>query len=595
MIRLLRSNTVALTLMLAMALLCGATPVKAQFENGSSLQSMMQGVQELMNPSVGEPLPTPAEPEGALHLPLAKIAQDAPIDLNAQGDLISLSVQNASLRQVLSALAETQSLNLVIASPADAAVTAKFNRLPLGDVLDALLSAHGHTWTLQNGIIFITSTATGIGLSPDVQGRRLAVIELDFASAADLQAPIAGLLSSIGQSYYIESNDTDNRRTRELIIVEDLDPYVARIEKYIAEADQPPRQVLIEVHLLQVNLDKDERTGVNFDALSRVSGATLSLRSTGFANPLASPGFFIESEGGDLDSLIEALIATTDSKTLASPKILALSGQTSRMQIGERLGYRVTTTTETSSLESVDFLDVGVVLSVTPRITRDGRVLMRIKPEVSTGAVNPDTGVPDSETTELETDILLRSGQGMVIGGLIQERDDITISRVPVLGKLPYVNFLFQRRQVTKRRNELIVALVPHVLPYEPIEHCRNEDELHRAFEPLTHGPLCRYPRPYEPRLPDPLLDKARFSCLTEADDPCPEVSRRDNCKSDCETCDERSSSEEDCLQIIVKTDGPNLSKSLRRLPSLTADKSDEIRVATQPDRLPDSSSPALY
>ena len=521
--RLLRYRVLAL--LLCLSAFNRASRVEAQVESGPSLQSMMQGVQELINPpsigpSVG-PLPTPAATEGALHLPLAKIAADAPIELDAQEGLISLSVQNASLRQVLSALAETQGLNLVIASPADAAVTAKFDRLPLRDVLEALLSAHGHTWTEKKGIIYVTSTATGVGLSPDVQGRRLAVIELDFASAADLQAPITGLLSSIGQSFYIETNETDNRRTRELIIIEDLDPYVARIEQYIAEADQPPRQVLIEVHLLQVNLDKDERTGVNFNALSRVSGGTLSLRSTGLANPLASPGFFIESTGGDLESLIEALIATTDSKTLASPKILAINGQTSRMQIGERLGYRVTTTTETSSLESVDFLDVGVVLSVTPRITRDGRVLMRIKPEVSTGAVNPDTGVPDSETTELETDVLLNSGQGMVIGGLIQERDDITISRVPVLGKLPYVNFLFQRRQVTKRRNELIVALVPHVLPYSPIEHSRNAEELARAFDPLTHGPLCRYPRPYEPRLPDPVLDQSRVSCLTEADDSC--------------------------------------------------------------------------
>ncbi len=577
--------------LLAAALLPWISRAKAQAVTGPSLQTMMQGVQQLIDPSAGEPLPAPAE--GALHLPLAKIAADAPIELDSQEGLISLSVQNASLRQVLSALAETQGLNLVIASPADAAVTAKFERVPLREVLAALLSAHGHTWTQQNGIIYVTSTATGAELSPEIQGRRIAVIELDFASAFDLQAPIAGLLSSIGQSFYVETNATDNRRTRELIIIEDLDPYVTRIEQYIAEADQPPRQVLIEVHLLQVDLDKDERTGVNFNALSRISGASLSLRSTGLANPLASPGFFIESTGGDLDSVIEALILTNDAKTLASPRILALNGQTSRMQIGERLGYRVTTTTETSSLESVNFLDVGVVLSVTPRVTRDGRVLMRIKPEVSTGAVNPDTGVPDSETTELETDVLLNSGQGMIVGGLIQERDSITISRVPVLGKLPYVNFLFQRRQVSKRRSELIIALVPHILPYEPIQHHRNAEEFNRAFEPLTQGPLCRYPRPYESRLPDPLLDKARLRCLTEADDPC-FVS---NGQPACEACNGLEGPETDCqdtdrLQMITKTNAP---KKLRRLPSIASDEVDRIRSSTKPECLQDSPSPLLY
>jgi type II secretory pathway component GspD/PulD (secretin) len=202
-----------------------------------------------------------------------------------------------------------------------------------------------------------------------------------------------------------------------------------------------------------------------------------------------------------LSAIIELLKTTTDAKTLASPNIHAVSGQESYIQIGDQLGYRVTTTTQTSSLESVQMLDVGIVLRVTPRITRDGRVLMRIRPEVSTGQVVD--GLPNKKTTEVETDVLLSSGQGMVIGGLIQEVDNNVQSKIPLLGEIPYVGVLFSRRQVTKSRQEIIVTLQPHVLPYEPIVQARLDHDFMRTAEPLTQGAICSYPRPYEPRIPD--------------------------------------------------------------------------------------------
>src|SRR4029079_6740192 len=107
--------------------------------------------------------------------------------------------------------------------------------------------------------------------------------------------------------------------------------------------------------------------------------------------------------------------------------------------------YRVTTTTQTSTLQSVQFMDVGVVLKVTPRVTRDGRVLMRIYPKVSTGQIDPATELPSEDTTEVQTDVLLSSGQGVVIGGLIQEVDNNIQSKLPLLGEIPYLGILFQK------------------------------------------------------------------------------------------------------------------------------------------------------
>ena len=204
-----------------------------------------------------------------------------------------------------------------------------------------------------------------------------------------------------------------------------------------------------------------------------------------------------------LDGLVELLQNTTDAKTLASPEIHAVSGQASRLQIGEKLPYRVTTTTQTATVESVQMLDVGVVLEVVPRITRDGRVLMRIKPKVSTGAISADTGLPSEKTSEAETDVMMCSGQAMVLGGLIQEEDRNVQSKLPLLGDIPYLGILFQKRQVVKSRKEIIVTLRPYVLPYSPVLQASHEMKIMRTEEPLTQGAIHRYPRPYEPRLRD--------------------------------------------------------------------------------------------
>jgi type II secretory pathway component GspD/PulD (secretin) len=218
---------------------------------------------------------------------------------------------------------------------------------------------------------------------------------------------------------------------------------------------------------------------------------------------VAATAFLVEQEGVGLDGLVELLLNTTDSKVLASPELHAVSGQASRLQIGQKLPYRVTTTTQTATLETVQMLDVGVVLEVTPRVTRDGRVLMRIMPKVSDGSISPDTGLPSETTNEVETDILMSSGQGMVLGGLIQEVDSNVQSKLPWLGDIPYLGVLFQKRQVVKSRREIIVTLRPHVLPYSPILQAEQDAKIMRTEAPLTQGAICSYPRPYEPRMPD--------------------------------------------------------------------------------------------
>ncbi len=453
---------------------------------------------EAANPAIG-----PAGPPTVKYVvPLAENA--APdVQIQSRDGLISLVTRDAPLSDVLAIIGQSQRLNIVSSDDATTRVSVTLHRVRLEDALSSIVSIAGYQWAQHGGIIHVTPIANANHLPPQVQGRRLRVFSLDYASPLELQAAVQGMLSPAGRAYVMQSDSSDNRQSQDSIVVEDLPGYIERIGQYIHEVDQPPRQVLIEAHILEVELRDDERWGINWDYLLKYSGNSTTFQLKGSADPLAPQAFFINISGDRFNALLECLQSTEDAKSLASPKVMVINGQQARIQIGDKLGYRVTTVTETSALESVDFLDVGVVLTVTPRISRDGHILLNVKPEVSGGAINPDTELPEEETTEVQTDVLLRDAQGMVIGGLIQEQDRNTQSKIPIVGDIKFIGKLFQKRTIEKKRSEIIVALMPRILPYDANYQQLASDELSRVQTPLFYGPLIRLPRPWEPMLPD--------------------------------------------------------------------------------------------
>ena len=438
-------------------------------------------------------------------IPLSGSKPNADIQVDGQNGLVSLVVRDAPLYQVLLLLAQTQGLNVVSSDNIDAKVSVTLRDVPLEVALTSILSIAGYSWSQHNSVIHVVSIAAAKNLPPAVQGLRVEVFPLDYVSADSVAIAVQGFLSPAGKVFFHQALAGDNLKTKEFIVVEDMPQFLGPVRDYIEQIDQPPRQVMIEAYILEVDLEDDTRHGVDFEHFFNVAGNAVTLETTGFANPAAPLAFFATISGGNLTATIEQLQTTTDVKTLASPKLLVLNGQTAHLQVGEQLGFRVTTTTETSSLESVDFLNVGVVLTLTPRISRDNRVMLHIKPEVSSGKVSADTGLPEEETTELETDVLLDDGQGMVIGGLIQEKDSTVQSKIPLLGDIWLVGKLFQRSQIIKKRSEIIIAIVPHVVPYTPGYEDRHQVEVARATTPLLECGLERLERPWEPVLSESL------------------------------------------------------------------------------------------
>lgn len=461
----------------------------------------------------GERNPAGADLPSDLKIPFANEPLPARSTISSSGKNVTLIIRKAKLSAVLEGMAEKLGLNVVTAGDVTGELSITLNNVHYEDALDAILSVNGYRWVRrtvrQKEIIMVSKLSSETKLSPHVQGRGIRVFRLSFVSAIDIDKTVKGLLSAVGQSYITEVDSKDKRKTREELVVEDLPEYLDRVQEYVEQADRPPAQVLIEAYVLQVKLKDDNRHGVELENLTSLVGGDVTVQANGIANVNSSPAFIVNLNGRRLGAVVEFIKETTDAKTLASPKVLAVNGQQARIQIGESLGYLTTTTTQTSTLQQVNFLDLGVVLTATPVISHDGQILMTVKPEVSSGRINPTTGLPDSDTTEVESTVLMPSGHAMVIGGLITEEDSDQQAKVPILGDVPGLGKLFQRRQKLKDRSEIIIALVPRIVPYNHLAQHKHAQEVHRATTPLLYGPLTSTDR----RCLEPALPNASREC----------------------------------------------------------------------------------
>ncbi|MGB7329704.1 MAG: hypothetical protein WBD31_32820 [Rubripirellula sp.] len=385
------------------------------------------------------------------------------VDLSTADDLVTLVATGAELSAVLRMIADHHHFNLVLAPDVSGPVTVSIRGAQLDEVLDAILGVAGFSWHRVGNLLYVTGAPNG-GMDPRVQGRYLQVYPLDYVAAKDVEGVANSLLSQVGNAFVTESDPTDHLRTREVLVVEDTAASHSRIASYIAQIDVPPKQVLIEAHVLQVTLTNDQRHGVDLQALARIENSNIELTGSGFTGSTDSgPSVALSVKGKDMTSLIELIEECTNSRTLASPKLSVVNQQEAKIQIGQRLPYSVSTTTQTTTVQSVEFLEVGVVLTVLPVITDDGNVLMTVLPKVSGGKIL-QSGFPEEETTEVQTTIMIPDGGGIVIGGLIREESLKTRSFVPWLGKVPVLGALFRRKADETRRTEVIVALVAHVI-----------------------------------------------------------------------------------------------------------------------------------
>ncbi|MEL6107051.1 MAG: hypothetical protein AAFU85_13490 [Planctomycetota bacterium] len=474
----------------------GHAPVTAQVANAGSSNI------EAITPVTTLPLATRPE---------ARVAQwpfnlgnsvAPPTATEVANNEVTLNVDDVDVRSVFELLHKGYGLNIIVAPDVTGTVTANVAGLSPEQTLRSIVKMCNLA-TQTDGDVTLVYPAEGLPRD----ARQLRVFPLDFARAEVIEPTVQGILSPVGNAYVSSVDELDNRKARESVVVIDIPEVLEQIDYYIAQIDQPPRQVLIEARVLEIELRDNYEHGINFEQLF---GGDLRVGALQLGDNLATstnPVFFADINGSELDAVLTMLETTTDAKTLATPQVMVVNGQNAKIQVGQQLGFAVATVTQTSTIQDVRYLDTGVVLDVTPTIARDGRILMQVKPKVSTGAINPDTLLPEETTREVNTSVMLNNHQGMIIGGLIQEEDRAVIRKLPWVGDFKLVGPLFQRRETVRTRSEIIVALIPHIVENGGHPSCPDPEALQTRWDRtetrLFHGPLNRTCRPSEARLPD--------------------------------------------------------------------------------------------
>jgi general secretion pathway protein D len=267
----------------------------------------------------------------------------------------------------------------------------------------------------------------------------------------------------------------------------------------IRQLDAAPVQVLVEATILEVALNDALRYGVQFAFESgelfddRRAGAVLSSS----ASPLIAanlPGFaFSIGTAIAPDVIIDALDDVSDLRVVSSPKLLVRDNQSATLQIGDQVPIvtqsSVGTADDSRIVNAVEYRDTGVTLTVTPRVNAGGFVSLDVLQEVSSVAETTTSGIdsPTISRRAITTNVTVRSGQTVVLGGLIQDRSLIGRSGVPVAVDVPVIGPLFGRRNQSDSRSELLALLRPHILS-APAQAADLTERLRRDFDAIAAG-----------------------------------------------------------------------------------------------------------
>ncbi len=261
---------------------------------------------------------------------------------------------------------------------------------------------------------------------------------------------------------------TADARTNALILLAD-DAEYRNVLDIVRELDSPPPQVLIEATIAEVTLNDRLRYGVQwfFDDGDLTGG--FSSGSDDDAAP-SFPGLAIRYLNVDVRAVLNALSAVTDVQLISTPRILVLSNESAELQVGDQVPIITQTAVglnnDSRVLNSVQYRDTGVVLSVTPRVTESGRMFIEIAQEVSevSGTTSSEIDSPTIQQRRLSTRIQVEDGQLVVLGGLLRSSRSLGDTGVPYLSRIPALGALFRTRDTTERQTELVMFLRPTVI-----------------------------------------------------------------------------------------------------------------------------------
>jgi len=339
----------------------------------------------------------------------------------------------------------------------------------------------GNTGTSSGGNNPFASTSTSTGSSAG-----------GTSGSMSLQSMAGGRTSPNNKSLTSTSQLDGNVRVvadekRNALLIRAPRTEYRRIEQALRELDKAPAQILIEASIVEVSLTGNLQYGVEWFVQNSLSNgregqALLNMRDSGSIGP-KQPGFSytIFNKAGMVRATLNALAEKSQVRLLSNPSVMVLNNHNATILVGQQTPIKSATSISTGNnlvTESITYKDTGVMLSVTPSVNAGGLISLDISQQVTdVGEQDGPTGQRAFLTRQINTRVAVRSGEPIVLGGLIRENETNGRNGVPVLSSLPVVGALFGNTTNNSNRTELLVLLTPRAL--------ENDDDLRAASAEL--------------------------------------------------------------------------------------------------------------
>jgi type IV pilus assembly protein PilQ len=419
------------------------------------------------------------------------------------GEKLSLNFQDIEVRSVLQLIADFTDLNLVASDTVSGRITLRLKNVPWDQALELILKTKGLD-KRQVGNVLLVAPAAEIAAREKLELEnqkqiselaplRTEFIQIRYASATELFNLFSNAGGSGEQSILSDRGSVIvDDRTNSIILTDTADR-LQEFREVIAQLDVPVRQVLIEARIVTASDNFSEELGIRWGGGAIKDGAPLGSKAKfggslatlnelqdiivsgdgaisspddlivdlGVSSPGATSfGIGITGEQYILDLELSALAADGHAEVVARPKVITADKSPAIIESGTEIPYQEASS---SGATSTSFKDAVLSLEVTPQITPDDRIIMQLNvKQDSVGQVF--NGVPSIDTNEIETEVLVDNGQTLVLGGIFQTDRNVSTTKTPFLGDLPYVGRLFRRTLERDDKAELLIFITPRII-----------------------------------------------------------------------------------------------------------------------------------
>ncbi len=403
---------------------------------------------------------------------------------------ISVDFRETPIEDVIRIMAEQADVDVVKSPKVTGTVTAKLTNVPLEEALKNILAAQGYDYVASKNMIRVSPVGE---LTQEAEKLVSKIYRITYADIGQVEISLKKFISQRGA---ISSNSGTSN-----IIVTDTESKIKAIDTFVQEIDRITPQILVEARIYDIKSQDKLDLGVEWNAGKNTTFGTsdtppgsLGVNPTGEINPFSSgvfTGATSKSAGTtgalrfgwlknsvDIDFLLKAQKNLINAKLLANPRILVLDNESAQIKIISEVPYiELTQTSGGGSIGSTEFREIGVTLAVTPHVTRDRMVRLKLQPEfsVETGTVNViATGGSSSypqpivDKREANTTLLVESGKTVVLGGLRKKETTKQINKIPLLGDIPLICYLFRFEGESTVNSELVVFVTPWIVD-EPV------------------------------------------------------------------------------------------------------------------------------